>query len=168
VRLASCCAAAAVVLSTVVAAAQTAPRPAAHLTAATRVAEPRAAAGKPFSVLLDVTPAPRIHVYAPAVTGYKPIKLAISPQAGLVVGDVKYPAAEDYYYAPLNEHVQVFQKAFTIAQALSLDPSPAGRAALKDASRLTIAGTLSYQACDDKICYPPRTMPLTWNVDLAK
>ena len=149
-------------------AAQSAPRPAAHLSATTRVAEPRAAAGKPFSLLIDVTPAPKIHVYAPGVTGYKPIKLAITAQPGLVVGEVMYPPSEDYYYAPLNEHVQVYQKAFTIAQVLSLDPSAAGRTARKDASSLTVAGTLSYQACDEKICYPPRTMPLTWQVDLPK
>ena len=30
--------------------------------------------------------------------------------------------------------------------------------------KVTITGTLNYQACDDKICFPPRSVPMTWTV----
>src|SRR5262249_10895245 len=41
------------------------------------------APGTHFSMVLDVRPAPRVHVYAPGVAGYKPISLSIEPQPGV-------------------------------------------------------------------------------------
>ncbi len=124
----------------------------------------RVAAGDTFTVTLDLAPAPGIHVYAPTVVDYKPIAFTIGPQPGLVVRKVAYPQAEKYVYAPLKQTIDVYQKPFRLVQELALDPSPAGRAALKGTSMLTVKGTLSYQACDEKICYPPRTVPMTWTV----
>ena len=57
------------------------------------------APGTRFSLVLDVTPRPLMHVYAPGVTGYKPIALTIQPQAGLLVRDVRYPKAEDLCFS---------------------------------------------------------------------
>jgi hypothetical protein len=51
---------------------------------------------------------------------------------------------------------------------VAIDASPEGELALKDASTLTIAGTLSYQACDDKICFTPQSTPLSWTVHLRQ
>jgi hypothetical protein len=31
---------------------------------------------------------------------------------------------------------------------------------------MTIAGTLQYQACDDKVCFTPQSVPLTWTLGL--
>ncbi len=144
-------------------AAQPASRPQ-HVTVTSRVSDSRVALGQRFSVLLDLVPSPGIHVYAPDVTRYRPIRLNVRPQAGLIARDVKYPSSEDYYYAPLKEHVPVYQKPFQIVQELAFDQSPPGRVGLKGVSVVTIEGSLSYQACDDRICYPPKTLPLTWTL----
>ena len=133
-----------------------------------RVSSERLAPGDRFSIALDLTPAPKIHVYAPDVTGYRPIALTMRPQPGLVVRDVTYPPSESYYYAPLKETVAVYQKPFRVVQELALDASPAGRAALTRVATLTLHATLSYQACDDRICYPPRTVPLTWTITVKE
>jgi len=45
-----------------------------------------------------------------------------------------------------------------------LDPSRNGTAALKDVTTLTIAGTFEYQACDDKVCFSPQSVPLSWTI----
>jgi hypothetical protein len=124
--------------------------------------------GDPFTLTLDLTPTPRIHVYAPTVVNYKPIAFTVRPQPGLIVRVVSYPPAEKYFYAPLKETIDVYQKPFQIVQELALDGSPAGRRALKGVSTLTVQGTLSYQACDDKICFPPRTVPMTWTVAIKE
>src|SRR5688572_20740805 len=87
------------------------------------------AAGERFTVSLDLKPEPKIHVYAPEVTGYRPIGLEVRPQPGVTLrGGVTYPKSESYYYAPLKETVPVYQKPFTVSQELVLDASPAGRA----------------------------------------
>ncbi len=33
---------------------------------------------------------------------------------------------------------------------------------------MTIKGVLSYQACDDKLCFTPQSVPLTWTVTLRQ
>ena len=119
-------------------------------------------------LVLDITPGPRIHVYAPGVTGYKPIALSIQSQPGIVIRGAQYPQSEDYHFKPLNEHVQVFQRPFRIVQDVAIDASAQGQAALKDMAALTIKGVLNYQACDDKVCFTPQSVPLAWTVTLRQ
>ncbi|MGE3512912.1 MAG: peroxiredoxin family protein, partial [Vicinamibacterales bacterium] len=122
------------------------------------------APGTHFSIVLDIRPTPGVHVYAPGVTGYKPIGLTIRQTAGLVLRDTQYPKSENYHFKPLNETVPVFQKPFRIVQDVTVDASPAGMAALKNVTTLTIDGVLNYQACDDKVCFTPQSVPLSWTV----
>jgi hypothetical protein len=138
------------------------------LQVASLVTPERVKVGERFTLMLELTPAAKMHVYAPTVANYKPIALTVRSQPGLIVRRLAYPPAEKYFYAPLKETVDVYQKTFQVVQELALDGSRAGRAALKGVSTLTVQGTLSYQACDDKICYPPRTVPMTWTVGIKE
>src|SRR5437868_2950197 len=88
------------------------------LTVQSHVSAERVATGDSFTVTLDLTPAPKIHVYAPTVTDYKPIAFAVRAQPGLIVRSVTYPPAEKYVYAPLKQTLDVYQKPFHITQAL--------------------------------------------------
>jgi peroxiredoxin len=54
--------------------------------------------GTQFSLVLDVRPARGIHVYAPGVTGYKPIAFSVQPQPGLLTRGAQYPPSEDYHF----------------------------------------------------------------------
>jgi hypothetical protein len=123
------------------------------------------APGTQFSLVLDLRPARGIHVYAPGVTGYKPISLSVEAQP-VVTRGAQYPPSEDYHFKPLNEHVQVYQRPFRIVQDVLIDASPQAQTALKDAVSMTMKGVLSYQACDDKLCFTPQSVPLTWTVTL--
>ena len=60
------------------------------------------APGTQFSLVLDVRPARGVHVYAPGVTGYKPIALSVEAQPGLVTRGAQYPPSEDYHFKPLE------------------------------------------------------------------
>jgi AhpC/TSA family protein/cytochrome c biogenesis DsbD-like protein len=126
------------------------------------------APGSHFSIVLDVRPATGIHVYAPGVSGYKPIALTIDAQPWVIMKASKYPAAEDYYFKPLDEHVQVFQRPFRIVQDVAVDASTEAQAALKDVTSLTLRGTLNYQACDDKVCFSPQAVPLSWTLRMRQ
>jgi len=126
------------------------------LQVASHVSAERVTVGDRFNVTLELAPAAKMHVYAPTVVNYKPIALTVRSQPGLIVRAVSYPPAEKYFYAPLKETVDVYQKPFQLVQELALDGSPAGRAALKGVTQLTVQAALSYQACDEKICFPPR------------
>ena len=137
-----------------------------HLEITSYLTDQVAAPGTHFSVVLDFVVAPRVHVYAPGATGYKPISLAIQPQPGLIVREPHFPKAEDYFFKPLGEHVPVFQKRFRIIQDVEIDPSRDAATTLDAMKSITIAATLSYQACDDKVCFAPQSVPLSWNIAL--
>jgi peroxiredoxin len=126
------------------------------------------APGTHFSVVLDVEPGRGMHVYAPGSSSYIPIALSIEPVRWLQIAAVHYPASETYHFAPLNEDVQVFQRRFRLVQDLAVDASPEAQAALKDVTSMTLNGTLRYQACDDRICFSPQAVPLTWTVSVRQ
>ena len=55
-----------------------------------------------------------------------------------------------------------------VTGAVLIDATPQGQAAMKDVTTLTIKGVLNYQACDDKMCFTPQTVPLTWTVTVRQ
>jgi AhpC/TSA family protein/cytochrome c biogenesis DsbD-like protein len=136
----------------------------AHLELTSYATDQVAALGTHFSLVLDVRPASQVHVYAPGASGYKPVRLTLNAQPGVVVRAAQFPRSEDYFFKPLNEHVPVYQRPFRIVQDVMLDPSREGSAALKDVATLTITGTFEYQACDDKVCFSPQSIPLSWSI----
>ena len=136
----------------------------AHVTVTSYATDEVAAQGTHFSLVLDIAPGPRVHVYAPGAGDYKSVSISIQPQAGLLVKVPHYPKSEDYFFKPLNEHVPVYQHPFRIVQDVTLDPSREGTTALKDVTRLTITGRFEYQACDDRICFTPQSVPLSWTI----
>ena len=136
----------------------------AHLSLVTYATDQVAAQGTHFSVVVDVTPAKGAHVYAPGAAGYIPVALTVQPQAGVIARAATFPKAEEYFFKPLNEHVPVYQHPFRIVQDLMLDPSREGTTALKDITTIAIAGNFEYQACDDKVCFAPQSLPLSWTI----
>lgn len=139
-----------------------------HLEVTSYPSDPAVAPGNHFSVVLDIEPHAHLHVYAPGAEklGYRVITLALDPNPYVRTFPIQYPASEIYDFAPLNERVPAFQKPFRLAQEMVLDGSPAGQEALKGKQDVTITGTLQYQACDDKICYSPVSVPVSWKVTL--
>ena len=126
---------------------------------ATIVASPAglaAAAGTKVSFFVDVTPKANIHVYAPGSKDYIPITIKPDAQPQLKFGKVTYPKSEMMTFA--DEKVPVFQKPFRLTQDAILDKSA------KSGSIVTVAGTVNFQACDDRVCYPPESVPVSWSV----
>ena len=122
------------------------------------------APGQRFSLVLDVTPAPRIHVYAPGNADYIPINLRVAPVPLLELHEAEYPQGEEYLFEPLNERVQVYQKPFRLIQDATLGATAEAQAAISRASELRIEGEVEYQACDENVCFSPQTVKVTWTV----
>ena len=122
--------------------------------------------GTKMSLAVDVKPKNGIHVYAPG-TQYRPIAIAIEPNPALAVDQVVYPRPVSYLFKPLNESVLVYERPFRLTLGMTVAGTPAQLAALT-ASRLTIKGQLTYQACDATVCYLPVSMPLEWRVTIAR
>jgi hypothetical protein len=137
-----------------------------HLDLTTYPSDAEIAPGSRFSLVLDVNPGPGIHVYAPGAKGYRAIALNIAPQPGIRVLPVQFPASQTYFFKPLNEHVAVYQKPFTLVQEVILEGTQQAQVALRGKESMTLTGALDYQACDDKECFNPASVPLSWRLTL--
>ncbi len=128
----------------------------AHLVMAVSATPESAAAGKKVTLALDVTPKPKMHVYSPGQDDYIAITLTLEANPAITAAKAKYPAGEKFLMAALNETQLVYAKPFRITQDVTL------KSAMGEA--LTIKGSVRYQACDDKICYLPVTIPVEWRI----
>jgi peroxiredoxin len=138
-----------------------------HLQLKTYPTDSVVALGSRFSLALDIAPGRGMHVYAPGAMGYRVIGLTIASQPFVRTLPMRYPASEIYVFKPLNERVPVYQKPFTLVQDVIAEVTPEAQAAFRGKNSLTITGTLEYQACDDKLCYNPTSVPLSWTVALT-
>lgn len=110
---------------------------------------------------------PHVHVYAPGVEGYKPIQLEVQAPSGIELGRVAYPNSKTLYLEAIQEHVPVFEGQFRISQDATVIFSPASdvaRALASSTKTITIKGDLKYQACDNRVCYPPASVPVSWTL----
>jgi hypothetical protein len=114
--------------------------------------------GAKVTLFVDVTPNPNIHVYAPGSKDFIPITVKLEPQANLKVGKVIYPRSEMMTF--VDEKVPVFQKPFRLTQEMTFS----GR--LEPGTTVPVNGTVSFQACDDKVCFPPETTHVTWSLKI--
>ncbi len=137
-----------------------------HLDLRTYLSDASVAPGQRFSLALDIAPRRGMHVYAPGASSYRIVSLNITPQPHVRTMPLRYPASEIYHFVPLNERVPVYQKPFTLLMDVVQDATAEARKAFAGRNELVVAGTLEYQACDDKICYNPVSLPLTWKVAL--
>ena len=137
-----------------------------HLTLRTYPTDASVALGTRFGLAVDITPKRGMHVYAPGATNYKVIAVNLAPQPHVRTLPPRYPASEMYRFAPLDERVPVYQKPFSLLVEVIPEATPEGRKAFSGRTELLLSGTLDYQACDDKLCYNPVSLPLSWKVEL--
>jgi hypothetical protein len=139
-----------------------------HVDITTYVSDQIVAPGTLFSIVADITPRPGMHVYAPGTHGYKVVALRLDAQPLLLARPLRYPASDIYEFKPLNERVEVFQKPFRLIQEVALNGSADARKALASVETLSITGALEYQACDDRVCFLSKSVPVTYTVKVRQ
>jgi AhpC/TSA family protein/cytochrome c biogenesis DsbD-like protein len=110
-----------------------------------------------------------VHVYSPGVKGYKPIQLILHPTGEIEPAPVTYPRSKILYLEAIKEQVPVFEGKFRIAQDVTVSSSKAGdaiRAVFSAGKTVSVVGELQYQACDKRICYPPASVPVKWELKI--
>jgi len=133
-----------------------APKPG-HAAVAAAPTEVTGKAGEKVSLVVEVQPKPNIHVYAPGSGEfYIPITVKLNAAPQLKAGKLVYPKSETMVFA--DEKVAVFAKPFQLTQEVTLDKS------LKPGASVAVSAMVNYQACDDKVCFPPESAPVSWTV----
>ena len=116
------------------------------------------ASGEKVSLVVEMSAAG--FVYAPGAKDYLPVTLKLKPQPDIRIGKLTYPKSEMVHFEALNETVPVYHNPFKLLQDVTLEKS------LKPGSTVAVAGTLEFQACDDKVCFVPESVPVSWTVTI--
>ena len=140
----------------------------AHLKLTAFPSNPNVTVGTRFSVAVQITPNPDIHLYAPGAEamGYRVVSLNFAPVPHVRFEPVEFPSSEIYHFEPLDERVPVYQSPFTLLQEVVVAGTPEAGRALAQLDTLTLTGTLDYQACNDSLCFDPVSVPLTFTLEL--
>jgi len=130
----------------------------------TSMADTTAAPGKKLAIAFDITPKRSMHVYAPGKHDYQVIAVRLDPQPWLKVQPTSYPPSEIYHFKELDEKVETYGKPFKIVQEVSILGTAEAKKALAGSSPIKLSGRLEYQACDDKVCYAPTRIPVSFSL----
>ena len=137
-----------------------------HLTLSAAISDTTVAPGERITIVLDITPQRGMHVYAPGTHSYQVVRLVFDSQTWLRAHATQYGPSEIYLFKPLNERVDVYSRSFRLTNDLTIVATPDVQKVLAAQESLTITGALEYQACDDKICFNPSRVPLTFSLKL--
>jgi hypothetical protein len=138
----------------------------AHLSMTASISDTEAAPGERLSLVADVTPARTMHVYAPGKHTYQVVRLELDPQPWLKIHPIVYPPSTIYHFKPLDERVEVFVKPFRLRRDVTLLATQEAQKLLGAMAAATLTGALEYQACDDKICFNPVRVPISFTIAL--
>lgn len=125
------------------------------------------APGAQVTLLVEVTPRPRMHLYAPGQAGYIPVNLSVAENPAFTTKAPVYPASTPYTFAPTAEAVKVYAGQFMIRADLVVASSAALKSRAAKGDTLSVAGAFEYQACDDAVCYRPEKLPVEWKLGLT-
>ncbi len=120
--------------------------------------------GKSGEVTLHFRVAPGFHINSntPKSEFLIPTALKLEAPTDIAISKLTYPAGKDmsFPFAPdeqLNVYTGDFDVTLTVRPLQSVMPS-----------KYAIHGNLKYQACDNAACYPPKTVPVDFQVKVLK
>jgi peroxiredoxin len=140
-----------------------------HLKLTTSASDAEFGPGRRIALIAEMDLKPGLHVYAPGVEyGYIPIAWTVAESKSWVAFPVAYPKARTMEFAALKEIVPVYEGKLRLVRDLTIGNEAEIAPALGADRTLTVEGGFRYQACDDRECFPPRTLPLKWTFKLGR
>ncbi len=120
------------------------------------------ATGQHVALTLDIALKPKMHVYAPGVEHYIPIDWQIADSDAAKAQAVNWPKSKSLYLAPIDETVPVYMDEFRLTRDIVFAADAKLKTLVNEKGEIVIHGVLKYQACDDRMCYIPASVPLDW------
>ena len=137
------------------------PAPTVEVAAVPLTITPRAAQTM-VTLNFRVPPGYHINSNTPKSEYFIPTALKMDVPTDIILGKIEYPAGEDraFPFSP-DEKLSVYTGDFTISVGVhplhSVVPG-----------KYQMRGTLRYQACDNAACYPPKNLPVSFEVKVVK
>jgi len=110
---------------------------------------------------------PGTHVYGePVPEGMVPTTVTVSGPPGLVVGDPVFPPTETLRLESLDMELPVWSGTLDIVVPFYPVGELASETRPLDSDSVEVEVGVRYQACDDAVCFPPKTEKLVLSLDL--
>jgi alkyl hydroperoxide reductase subunit AhpC len=133
-----------------------------HLSVRWKASDDTLHGGDHTTLLLEVTLNKKMHVYAPGVQGsYIPVKWDLKPSDLYKAEETKWPQAKILDLKAIGEKAPVYEGRLEIRRDVTFSQQKQLQAA-SEGKPLEVEAAFRYQACDDKVCYPPVNVPLKW------
>ncbi len=115
----------------------------------------------PIRFVFHVQPGFHINSNKPSAPELIPTVLHLSLPGDVVIGRMVYPAGQlmSFPFDP-SQKLSVYSGDVVITGRVVAPPSAA-------ADTYTVHGEFKYQACDNNACYPPKSLPITFNVKVG-
>src|SRR5690242_13411 len=120
--------------------------------------------GKASKVTLQFRVASGFHInsHKPNSELLIPTNLKLDPPTDIVAEKITYPPGKNFTFSfDPSEKLNVYSGAFAVTAMLR----PLSTVA---PSAYTVRGQLKYQACDDRACYPPKQLPVEFEIKVVK
>jgi Thiol:disulfide interchange protein DsbD, N-terminal len=115
-----------------------------------------------FQAMFRVVPGFHINSNKPSSELLIPTAINFDVPTNISITGVAYPAGENYTFAfSPDEKLSVYTGDFTVTgKIMTTSVTPKGT--------YRVHATLRYQACDNRACYPPASIPLHFDVNVQK
>ena len=123
--------------------------------------------GQRIALVLDIGLKPGMHVYSPEVKGYIPVRWNMTTTPAFRAHAPVWPGAQNLYLKAIKETVPVYKDRFRVIAEITIGTDPQVKPLLNQNNDLVIESSFRYQACDDRECYLPQTIPLKWTLHYA-
>jgi AhpC/TSA family/Disulphide bond corrector protein DsbC len=111
---------------------------------------------------LEIVMKPKMHVYAPGVEDYIPIEWRLAEGPFLKAHPLAYPASKKLLLKAIKETAPVYEGRVRLTREITFGAENTLRPLISPSGELVVKGSFQYQACDDRKCYTPETVPLEW------
>ena len=115
----------------------------------------------PLRLVFRIEPGFHINSNKPSMPELIPTVVHFSLPDDVVIGRLKYPPGKEksFPFDP-TEKLSVYSGDVVITGRVIAPPHAAP-------GTYTVHGGFKYQACDNNACYPPKTLPITFNVKVG-
>jgi len=140
-----------------------------HLTLRWSASNANLRPGQRGALVMDLDLEPKMHLYAPGVEGgYIAIAWQMESLEGVEIDSAAYPASQEKHLPAIGETVPIYEGTLRIVRDVHLLGGRSIPEALNGQTEVVLKGVFKYQACDDRKCYRPTTLPVQWTFGLEE
>src|SRR5271169_5605753 len=144
--------------------------PSPHVELTTMQSDKEVTPGELVRLVVTITPDRNTHVYAPGAEKdhYIVASLTLDPSNLYSVRPTAYPKPEMMHFPESNETEPVYTGKTVLDTSVAAVVNKDTLAIFAKDPQLHVTGSLEYQACTSKVCFPRIKVPLSWTIQLTE